>query len=108
MDVNALWYRAARDGFWQHGSHIKLYETLAVGKPVVAAATDAAREFADVIATPEIPDEWVAAIARAIGGKGPASAAARIALARQNSWSRRAETLEAWLLEMIGTAIPPG
>lgn len=102
MDVNALWYRTTGEGWWLMGSPIKLYENLAVGKPVVGTRLTAVCEFSEVVELADTADEWLVAIAGFLD-RGLQSGAheQRISVARQNSWERRTEVLESWLIDMI-------
>lgn len=102
MDVNALWYRTTGDGWWLLGSPIKLYENLAVGKPVVGTSLPAVCQFTSVVELADTKNEWLAAIARALRDDTDGrSRERRIAVAQDNSWSKRTRLLESWLLDMI-------
>ncbi|NHM26779.1 glycosyltransferase family 1 protein [Desulfofundulus sp. TPOSR] len=69
---------------------IKMYEYLSTGKPVVATP------LPEVLFHPEIyvgrtPEEFNQLIHRALSGDSPGARERRIALARENSWARRAQ-----------------
>jgi hypothetical protein len=101
MDVNALWYRTSGDGWWLLGSPIKLYENLAVGKPVVGTSLAAVRAFSSVVELADTEDEWLAAITRVTSDNAYAGSERRVAVAVENSWNRRVDLLESWLLDLI-------
>lgn len=109
MDVNALWYRTDGDGWWLLGSPIKLYENLAVGKPVVGTSLSAVCDFSAVVELADTADEWLAALSRVIYEETRSgSQERRISIARENSWSNRTDLLESWLLDMISCReLPP-
>ena len=51
-----------------YGDPSKLHEYLASGKPTIGTGLPSIREFADVVQIPETPQEWVAAVDRALAG----------------------------------------
>jgi hypothetical protein len=108
MDVNTICYRLDA-GAWTVAAYpFKIHECLAVGRPVVCAAMpEVQRRHADVIDFAATPDEWEAAIARALGSGGVGAPAQRQAVAAQNSSDHRAHQLEAWLGEGARRASPP-
>ncbi len=102
MDANTICYRTTGDGWWSFGSPNKLHELLAVGKPVVASPLEAIRPFAHVVDLAGTPDEWIAAIERALDCGGVGTPEERRAVAMRNTWDQRVDVLEGWLLEMCG------
>jgi glycosyltransferase involved in cell wall biosynthesis len=82
-------------------SSLKLYEYLAAGKPVVSARVPAAEEHAAVVRMAEATVEsWVGQIEAALLERDdPQLAAARQAVAGENTWERRVEQIEALLKE---------
>jgi hypothetical protein len=57
----------------------------------------------------DTPDQWLAALERALREQGSAARERRVAVAQENSWEKRAEVLELWLLEMLsGTRVRVG
>ncbi|MGE5529349.1 MAG: glycosyltransferase [Patescibacteria group bacterium] len=68
---------------------IKLWEYLAAGKPVVATPLPEVRQFREVL-TASNPADFGRMLRLALAEKDPAAAAARQALARNNSWEARA------------------
>jgi glycosyltransferase involved in cell wall biosynthesis len=104
MDINAMWYHAAKEGWWTYAKPIKMYEYLAIAKPVIATGLDGVREYSAVIDIADTAPEWNVAIDRALREGGVGCPAERIAVARDNTWAKRAETLEEWIFEMAGTS----
>jgi glycosyltransferase involved in cell wall biosynthesis len=72
-----------------YGDPSKLHEYLASGKPTIGTGLPSIREFADVVAIPETPPEWVAAVDRALAERDPALVERRIETARRNSYEAR-------------------
>ena len=101
MDVLAVWYRNTDDGFWRHSQPIKLYEGLATGKPIVGPDLPGFRAYDSVVAVADGHQGWLSAVAQAVEKGGVGTPEARIAIARENSWEKRAGMLESWLVEMI-------
>ncbi len=83
-------------------SSLKLYEYLAAGNPVVSARVPAAEEHAAVVRMAEATVEsWVGQIEAALLERNdPQLAAARQAVAGENTWERRVEQIEALLEEI--------
>ena len=80
--------------FAQHASPLKLREYLAMGVPVVAAATPENRKFADVADMAETRDQFLAHLDRAVGRPiRPADAERRIARVADQSWEARADAV---------------
>ncbi|MBF0429596.1 MAG: glycosyltransferase, partial [Magnetococcales bacterium] len=107
MDVNVICYKIARiqegeaEDWVIHGYPTKLHEYLASGKPVVAAPQDAILDFADVVHIASTVDEWESALMQAISGHGVGTPATRRACALENTWEKRVDQLEAWMLELL-------
>lgn len=101
MDVNTMCYLAA-GGQWEAGNPLKMFEYLAVGKPVVGAGLENVRRYSHVIDIPESTDQWIAAIERALERGGVGSIAERREVALQNTWEKVVDKLEAKLLQLIG------
>ena len=103
MDVNTICYRLGA-GAWTVAAYpFKIHECLAVGRPVVSAAMpEVQRRHADVIDFATTPDEWEAAIARALATGGVGAPEQRKAVAAQNTSDLRADQLETWLRELAG------
>ena len=83
---------------WSTGRDcLKLYEYLATGLPVAAAALPRAVELSDVITVADPaggPAAFADACRRALADDTPRQHAARLAAARENSWARRAANLQ--------------
>jgi len=71
---------------------VKLYEYLALGKPVVSTPVADLETFGSLIQVAHGVEEMVSLL-RALVLQPPANAAARVAFARANSWHSRARTL---------------
>jgi UDP-galactopyranose mutase len=101
MDVNTMCYRSDPGGWWEDLSPLKLYEYLAVGRPVVACALEALEPLRDVIAIARGGEEWTAAIEAALRGRNPADIERGRRIARENGWTAVAARLETWLVRLI-------
>ena len=84
-----------------YGDPSKLHEYLASGKPTIGTGLPSIREFADVVQIPETPQEWVAAVDRALQERDPALPARRIETAKQNSYQARIERFRAVVDEAL-------
>lgn len=82
-------------------SPIKLYEYLAVGKPIVSTALPEVGDFKDHARIAETPQAFIQHIHAALTSDTPAQVAARRSLARQHSWDCRLEVM----LEVIATVL---
>jgi glycosyltransferase involved in cell wall biosynthesis len=80
-------------------SSLKLYEYLAVGKPVVSAAVPAAEEYPRVVNIAKATAEsWLAAIEQALAtAADPQGIAARQAIAAANTWEERVKRIDVLL-----------
>lgn len=96
VDVNTMCYRV-EGGWWVTGSPLKLYEYLAVGKPIVGAPLSAVTEFGHVVALARGVDPWIAAIEHALTQGGVGTSEERLACAAVNSWEHRLVELNTWL-----------
>lgn len=90
MDALLIPYR--RDELTEYISPIKLYEYLAVGKPVVSVDLPEVRPLAEWI---EIAgrEAFPAAVARALESDSPERQAARRQIARAHSWDARVQAM---------------
>lgn len=101
MDANLMLYRIS-DGVWtQAGYPLKLHEYLAAGKPVISADLPAVRAFAHVVRIASNPSDWENAIREALESGGTATLAERRAVAAQNTWDMRVNTLHKWICERL-------
>ncbi len=101
MDVNIINYRTDDSHYAVAGNPLKLYEYLAVGRPIVSCRMQSLDDFSEVIDICSTPGEWEKAIEQAIIGKGRGSVARRRAVARENSWEQRVSSLKSLLTEMV-------
>ncbi|MGZ5473887.1 MAG: glycosyltransferase [Thermoanaerobaculia bacterium] len=72
---------------------VKFYEYISLGKPVVAAPMPELASYGDLLYVASTPAEFVAKLDDAVRENDPALAARRVALARENTWTARAQTL---------------
>ena len=72
---------------------VKFYEYVTLGKPVVATPMPELEAYAGLLSIASTPREFIAKLDAAVGEDDPALAARRIALARENTWAARVETL---------------
>lgn len=100
MDVNTMCYRAS-GGQWEAGNPLKMFEYLAVGKPVVGTGLENVRRFGHVVDIPETTDQWIAAIERGLTQGGVGTVEQRRAVALENTWEKVVDQLENKLLELI-------
>jgi len=78
----------------------KIYECLATGRPIVASPLpELAADFAAHLVFAAEPGAWPAAVEAALRADSAAARAARIALARANTWESRYEQIRALLAE---------
>jgi glycosyltransferase involved in cell wall biosynthesis len=101
MDVNAVWYLNTSDGLWRHSQPIKLFENLAAGRPIVGPELPGFRAYDSVVGIADKAEGWLKTLTQAVEQGGVGTVEARIAIARENSWARRAEMLEGWMFEMM-------
>jgi len=87
FDVCIMPYRL--DDYTKYIYPLKLHEYLATGRPTVGAPIRSLREFAHVVALPETPDEWSAALRDALSASEntPERAAMRQQVAREFDWA---------------------
>ena len=83
----------------------KIYECLATGRPVVAAPLpELVADFASHLHFAQSPGEWVQQIERALREDSKGASAARVVLARENSWAQRYERVRG-LLASLGAPV---
>jgi glycosyltransferase involved in cell wall biosynthesis len=97
-DVNVMIYRSSTEGWWSHGSPLKMFEYLATGKPVVSASLPTVTPYSSVIALADSLEEWETALSAALAG-GVGTPAERQRIASRNGWETRVDQLEQWLEE---------
>jgi glycosyltransferase involved in cell wall biosynthesis len=72
---------------------IKFFEFLATDKPVIVTPLPSLLPYKDVVAVAEGPEAFARAIEDALRGDTADARAARLALARANTWDKRVDTL---------------
>jgi glycosyltransferase involved in cell wall biosynthesis len=75
-----------------HGDHLKLYEYLAAGKPIVSTAVSSAKRFQELVWVAHSYEEFAQNVAKAYQKDTPALRRQRIAAAKENSWNSRVVT----------------
>jgi glycosyltransferase involved in cell wall biosynthesis len=86
---DVCWVPFKQDAVGQAANPVKIYEYLALGKPVVTTPVADTESFGGLVQVARRPDEMVAQLRLALD-PAPGIAAARIEFARQNSWDARA------------------
>jgi GT2 family glycosyltransferase/glycosyltransferase involved in cell wall biosynthesis/SAM-dependent methyltransferase len=76
---------------------VKVYEYLSAGKPVVSIDLPELALMKDVIETAATTEAFVAGLRKALTDNAPARVEARRAFARENTWAKRGEVLDAAL-----------
>ena len=74
---------------------LKLNEYLAAGRAIVATALDEVQFFRDVIRVAENYDEYVTHVRAALADHSAEAIATRVAVAKENTWDKRVETIYA-------------
>ncbi len=82
---------------------VKVVEYLAAGRPVVSTPMKGAAGFADVVAFAKGPDAFAAAVLAAARDDSPDARRRRVDYARQFSWERRIDEMEA-AIEAVANA----
>jgi glycosyltransferase involved in cell wall biosynthesis len=83
---------------------LKLYEYLAAGLPVVAAALPELVRFAGVISLAEDPQRYPALVREALAKDSPEARLARVAFAAGETWEARVERISALVEDMLARA----
>jgi glycosyltransferase involved in cell wall biosynthesis len=84
-------------------SPIKLYEYLAVGKPVISVDLPEVHPLAQWISIAESPSEWMSAIEQALQTDTPAQVAERRRIAWQHTWDVRVGVIQSYLPSVKST-----
>jgi glycosyltransferase involved in cell wall biosynthesis len=106
FDVCMMPYRV--DHYTNHIYPLKLHEYLASGRPAVGTRIRTLEDFADVVDLAGTPDEWSAAITRALRPTAESSDGHRIArqtVARQHDWQAITRTIAETLAQVLGSAV---
>lgn len=108
MDIHSICYKIASDARGEpeswviHGYPTKLHECLATGLPVIAAGQQVIVDnFAHVVRVADTPEEWLGAVDEALNQGGVGTPAKRREVALENTWDKRVDLLEEWLLQML-------
>jgi glycosyltransferase involved in cell wall biosynthesis len=96
LDVCMMCYVV--NGWTYYGDPSKLHEYLASGKPTIGNGLASIRDFADVVAIAETPEEWIAAIEAGLRESDQELTRRRIATAKANSYQARIDVF----LDTIG------
>jgi glycosyltransferase involved in cell wall biosynthesis len=85
---------------------LKLHEYLAAGRAVVATAMPELQPFSQVVRIADSPDDFVLQIGKALDDQAPQAVAARVAVARQNTWEHRVSEISRCLRQhLTGTSL---
>ena len=79
----------------------KLHEYLAAGRPVVATDLPELRPYEHVVRIARTGDEFVQMIGQALGDHSADAVAARLAVARENTWDRRVAEIRSILNSLL-------
>ncbi len=83
---------------------LKLHEYLAGGRPIVATALPELRHFPDVVRIGHTYEDFIAQIETSLRYDSPAAVAARVAVARENTWDRRVDDIRRVLRDRLSMA----
>lgn len=86
---------------------IKLWEYLAVGKPIVATDVAGFRDYKELVQIARTPEEFLSAMWLA-EREGLERSNARREVAREHSWSRRVDQIVAVIQECLGQTVQSG
>ncbi|MBX6378613.1 MAG: glycosyltransferase, partial [Clostridia bacterium] len=99
LDVLLIPYRA--DRVTLAASPAKFFEYAATGRPIVATALPALRPFAHAAFLAESPAAFLELLPAALADRDPAREAARLAVARDNTWDERADRVARILTDAL-------
>jgi GT2 family glycosyltransferase/glycosyltransferase involved in cell wall biosynthesis len=102
FDVCAIPFR--RTPLTEATNPVKVFEYLAAGKPVVAAALPELEPLADVIHRYTTADQFIARVEQAVVEISADLSAKRQAVARKNTWEMRFQSFEASIGALFGKA----
>lgn len=92
-----------RDGLSVYGDSLKLYEYLACGRPVVSTDIPCSRRFMPLVRIADDPQGFIDGIEVGLAEDG-AQMADRMAIAEQQSWDRRIDTMRGLVGERLTKA----
>jgi glycosyltransferase involved in cell wall biosynthesis len=85
----------------QYSTPTKFLDYCAAGLPIVSTRYPAAESMGDIVVCATTPDEFVAAIERALTGNSPESASRRREYARNHTWERQVEKMSEQIRERL-------
>jgi glycosyltransferase involved in cell wall biosynthesis len=91
MDACLMCYH--KNSYTDYIYPMKLHEYLACGKPVIATPLENLKEFRNVLYFAEGLEDWIENIQQALDNSDHQMEMKRIAIARDNSWDSRVETI---------------
>jgi glycosyltransferase involved in cell wall biosynthesis len=83
---------------------VKMFEYLSAGKPVVATDLDELRQYSDLVRLARTSEQWLEALESALADDAPERIRQRLDFARDNTWERRFEQIEASLIKLYPLA----
>ena len=98
--LDVLYLPYAVDDFTRHVYPAKIFECLALGKPVVATALPALREFGEAVRLVEGREGFERELREAVMEEDPGLRGRRVELARGNSWEGRFRKIRMLVEEM--------
>lgn len=101
IDVGLVAYRLT--GWIAKIFPLKMLEYLAAGKPCVSAPIDELVHHWPHAATAGTPDEWIAAVERALDENSPEMVERRMAVARESTWDARCREIVRLIDERLGS-----
>ena len=101
FDVALIPY--ALRGFVPTAFPVKLLEYLAAGRAVVATAMPELQPYRDLVRIAETHDQFAQSVHEALDDRSPQAIAARVAVARDNTWDQRVAQIHGVLDQMLST-----
>ena len=104
MDVNLMLYKIEDDSWTKAGQPLKLFEYLAVGRPIISTPMPAVLPYADseLVAIATDATDWLRAMDSAISGEPTDVSRRRKQVAAGNDWNVRAQRLDDLICEALG------
>ena len=102
---DACWVPFRQDRVGRAANPVKLYEYLAVGKPVVSTPVADVESFEGLVRVGRTPEEFAARL-REVLANPETDAAQRIAFAARNSWRERASAYVSFAAALPGASRP--
>jgi glycosyltransferase involved in cell wall biosynthesis len=98
--LDVLWLPYVMDDFTRHVYPAKIFECLALGKPVVSTALPALERFGEVVRLMEEGEGHEGALREALAERDEGLRARRVVLARENSWEARFGEIRGYVEEV--------